>query len=104
MVTAAQPHPERTADQVRRLGGPDPLLALLGGGQQHRHDLVLGVAPERPRIPCQQPPVPALQPVLPVHAMPPASPGSSRRGAAAALARSRTASSASTVVPVGVSR
>src|SRR5262249_60804252 len=70
--------------------------------QQHGEHILLVLAPERPRIPGQQPPVAALQRRWVTHAVPRA--GLSRDSAAAALACNRSASAASSRAPLGVSR
>ena len=84
-------------------GQAGPALAVRGAGHQHREDLRPVLPPELPGIPGQQPPVGPLKVLLIGHvAIPPAR--SSRLSATAACACSRAASSASCLVPAGVSR
>ena len=78
------------------------LLAVLGGGHEYGEDLFFILLAERARVKGQQPPVPALQARGAVHVTTPR--GLSRRIAAVALACSRAASAASSLVPSGVSR
>lgn len=66
-----QPHSQRALDQVRGFGQADPGLTFVGGGHQHRQDLVFVVAPERPGVARQRPPVPSLQACLISHASTP---------------------------------